>query len=222
MPWPPGGPCVEAVVPRVTLEQAYPGIAFRLRTRNWWARLTRVPPECVHLETEQAWMATLVPDTLYLRGRAVRRGRPHASPRPEVSLCRACLLGVLGAELAAYPGRVVAFEPDAQSFSQYFFIAVPDFEAAGLQPEVADALAARLAEPGGACGECSHPAAWLWFSRQEVMSLDDFALIGSVPGRRLCAAHGAEILCGALEACAEANLFYVNVPYDEAGAYVWI
>ncbi len=60
-------------MPRVTLEQAYPGIAFRPRTRNWWAWLTRVPPECVHLETEQGWMAALVPDTLYLRGKAARR-----------------------------------------------------------------------------------------------------------------------------------------------------
>ncbi len=49
-------------MPRVTLEQAYPGIFFRPRTRNWWARLTRVPAECVHLEVRHDWMATLVPD----------------------------------------------------------------------------------------------------------------------------------------------------------------
>ncbi|PYU09880.1 MAG: hypothetical protein DMG29_18635, partial [Acidobacteria bacterium] len=116
-------------MPRVTLEQAYPGIAFRPRTRNWWAWLTRVPPECVHLETEQGWMAALVPDTLYLRGKAARRS---LTQRPEVSLCRACLVGVLEAELAAYAGRVVAFEPDLDSFSQYFFVAGPDFDAAGL------------------------------------------------------------------------------------------
>src|SRR2546426_2275279 len=118
-------------MPRVTLEQAYPGITFRPRTRNWWAWLTRVPPECVHLETEQGWMAALVPDTLYLRGKAARRS---LTQRPEVSLCRACLVGVLEAELAAYAGRVVAFEPDLDSFSQYFFVAGPDFEAAGLVP----------------------------------------------------------------------------------------
>lgn len=206
-------------MPRVTLEQAYPGLAFRPRTRNWWARLTRVPPECVHLETEHAWMATLIPDTLYLRGRAARR---RASPRPEVSLCRACLLDVLAAELAAYPGRVVAFEPDGESFTQYFFIAQPDFAAAGLLPEVAAAIEERLAEPGGICGECSRAAAWLWLARNAVASLDDAGRIGAAPGRRLCAAHGAAALCGALEASAEANLFYVNVPYGEAGAYVWI
>jgi len=206
-------------VARVTLEQAYPGIAFRQRTRNWWARLTRVPPECVHLETEQAWMATLVPDTLYLRGKAAPR---RESLRPEVSLCRACLVGVLEAELAACGGRVVAFEPDAASFSQYFYIAAPDFDAAGLQPEVAAAIVARLAEPGGACAECAQPATWLWFARQEVASLDEVSSISAAPGRRLCAAHGAATLCGALEASTEANLFYVNVPYGEAGAYVWV
>ncbi len=206
-------------MPRVTLEQAYPSLAFRPRTRNWWARLTRVPAECVHLETQHAWMATLVPDTLYLRGKAAPR---RESLRPEVSLCRACLLEVLAAELAAYPGRVVAFEPDAQSFTQYFFIAVPDFAASGLLPEVAAAIEHSLEKPGGACRECSRAATWLWLPREEVPSLDEAARIGAAPGSRLCAAHGAAALCGALEACAEANLLYVNVPYGEAGAYVWI
>lgn len=204
---------------RVTLEQAYPGLAFRVRTRNWWARLTRVPPECVHLETEQAWMATLVPDTLYLRGKAAPR---RESPRPEVSLCRACLLEVLAMELAAYSGRVVAFEPDAQSFTQYFFIAAQDFAAAGLLPELAAAIERRLEAPAGTCRECSRSARWLWFAREEVASLDEAGLIGAAPGQRLCAKHGAAALCGALEASVEANLFYVNVPYGEAGAYIWI
>ncbi len=164
-------------------------------------------------------MATLAPDTLYLRGKAALR---RASPRPEVSLCRACLLGVLAAELAAYDGRVVAFEPDAENFTQYFFIAAPDFAAAGLLPEVAAAIEQRLAEPSGACSECSRPAAWLWLARDDVASLDEAGRIGAAMGRRLCAAHGAATLCGALEASAEANLFYVNVPYGEAGAYIWI
>ncbi len=207
---------------RVTLEQAYPGIAFRRRTRNWWARLTRVPPECVHLETEQAWMATLVPDTLYLRGKPVRRGERQEVPRPEVSLCRDCLLGVLDAELSAYSGRVVAFEPDADSFTQYFFVATPDFAAAGLKPDVAGAIEQRLTEPGGGCKHCSRAAAWLWLGREEVASLDEVDRIQSAPGRRLCAEHGAARLCAALAASHEANLFYVNVPYGEAGAYVWI
>jgi len=206
----------------VPLERAYPGIAFRPRTHNWWARLTRVPPECVHLEVEQAWMATLVPDTLYLCGKAVRRGERSEAPRPEVSLCRACLLGVLEAELAAYAGRVVAFEPDAKSFTQYFFVARPDFAAAGLQPKVAQAIEQRLADSGGPCEQCLHLAAWLWLGREEVASLDEFDQIRATPGRRLCAAHGAEKLCGALESSEEANLFYVNVPYGQAGAYVWI
>ena len=147
---------------RVTLEQAYPGIAFRPRTRNWWARLTRVPPECMHLETEQAWMATLVPDTLYLRGQPASR---RETRRPEVSLCRACLLGVLAAELPCYAGRVVAFAPDAETFSQYFFIAAQDFAPAGLRPEVAAVILQRLDEPRGACRDCSQSASWLWFGR---------------------------------------------------------
>ena len=206
-------------MPRLTVEQAYPGIAFRPRTHNWWARLTRVPAECVHLELEHAWMATLVPDTLYLRGKAAPQ---RERLRPEVSLCRACLVGLLETELAGYPGRVVAFEPDAESFSQYFFVAAADFTAAGLQPAVAQAVERRLAESPGTCEECSRPAKWLWLPRQEVANLDDVDSIAGAPGGRFCGAHGAARLCDALANLREANLFYVNVPYGEAGTYVWI
>jgi len=208
---------------RVRHEQAYPGIAFRQRSLNWWARLTRVPAECVHLEAEQPWMATLIPDTLYLRGKASRRRWPA---RPEVSLCRACLVEVLARELAVYPGGVVAFEPDAETFTQYFFVATPDFEEAGLDPRVATAIEQRLARGNSRdpaeCAVCSGRATWLWLSRQDVASLDDVGSISLAPGARLCSVHGAQRLCRALEAIAEANLFYVNLPYGDAGAYVWI
>jgi hypothetical protein len=207
---------------RLAHKDAYPGIAFRPRTLNWWARLTRVPAECVHLEDGTPWMATLSPDTLYLRGKAARHREPR---RPEVSLCRACLVGALEADLAAFPGRVVAFEPDHESFTQYFFLAEPDFEAAGLLPDVAAAIERRLARvgaAGGACEDCGHAAKWLWFSRGEVASLDEVGSIAAAPGRRLCARHGARRLCASLETIAEANLLYINVPYGEAGAYVWI
>jgi len=203
----------------MAVEVAYPDIAFRAKSRNWWARLTRVPAECVHLELEHAWMATFIPDTLYLRGKAA----PHReSLRPEVSLCRACLVGLLETELAGYPGRVVAFEPDAEGFSQYFFVAAADFTAAGIVPAVAQAVERRLAESPGTCQECARPARWLWLPRQEVANLDDVGSIAGAPGSRFCAAHGAAQLCDALAALREANLFYVNVPYGEAGAYVWI
>jgi hypothetical protein len=55
-----------------------------------------------------------------------------------------------------------------------------------------------------------------------VQSLDDVGSISSAPGRPLCAKHGARQLCAAFESIAEANLFYVNIPYGESGAYVWI
>ena len=64
-------------------------------------------------------MATYTPDTLYLQGKAAVQRQPA---RPEVSLCRACLLGELEDELARYRGRVLAFEPDGDAFSQYFFV----------------------------------------------------------------------------------------------------
>ena len=204
---------------RLAPEQAYPGISFRRKSRNWWARLMRVPAECIHLDTEQNWMATLVPDTLYLRGKPAARRQPT---RPEVSLCLECLRALLEPELAAHPGRVVAFEPDAESFTQYFFVGRDDFAAAGLHPDVSAAIEGRLRNLTGTCADCAAPARWLWISRREVSSLDQTDRIAESPGAAYCRKHGAAKLFDALEEIGEVNLFYVNSPYGEAGAYVWI
>ena len=205
------------LVQRPSLEMAYPGLAFRRRSRNWWARLIGQAPECVHLETEYLWTATLVPDTVYLRGkgRAVRK-----PPRPEASLCRACLMGLFEPELAAFRGRVVAFEPDYANATQYFFVSSADAEAAGLTPELTAAIEKRLAR-SASCERCAKPATWLWLDRTAVASLDDVAQVESAPGQRLCASHGAEAMCRSLKSVDELNLFYINLPYGDAGAYVW-
>jgi hypothetical protein len=200
-------------------ESAYPGIRLLPRSRNWWAWLKGSAPECIHLEQDASWVATLLPDTLYLRGKRVVQRDPA---RPEIVLCRACLTETLEAELVRYPGRVVAFEPDPEIFTQYFFVAGGDFTAAGLAPDVEAAIDARLAQGLGACAHCSATATWLWLARDQVASLDDVAAIASAAGEPLCAAHGARKLCDAFESIAEANLFYVNLPYGDAGAYLWI
>ena len=204
---------------RIVLDQAYPGISFRPRSRGWLARLMHWPPECVHLETGHSWMATFIPDTLYLRGKAAPRRQPS---RPEVSVCLNCLSGLLEAELAGYRGRVVAFEPDGEAFTQYFFVGRDDFAAAGLRPEIAEAIAKRAEAFNGPCSDCNEPATWLWISRREVSSLDQTERIEQSPGALFCAKHGAAKLCAALGGVSEANLFYVNVPYGDSGAYVWI
>ena len=206
------------------LEQAYPELSFRWRSRNWWARLVRLPAECVHLERGGPWMATLIPDTLYLRGKASHRRRPA---RPEVSLCLSCLQQQLEKELSRFSGRVIAFEPDGAEFTQYFFVGTPEFSAAGLQPEVAAAISRRLEQPLGRCessdGEsCNRAATWLWIPRDEVPSLDDVPRIAMARAQALCSFHGPQKLLESFASAAEANLFYVNVPYGEAGAYVWI
>jgi hypothetical protein len=198
---------------------AYPGIELSPPSRNWWAKLKGTPAECIHLDGGHAWMATLLPDTLYLRGKRVKQREPM---RPEVSLCRDCLLGVAAGELQQYSGHVVAFEPDPENFSQYFFVAAADFAAAGLKPEVAGAIEKRLAENGQHCTECARPATWLWLSRDQVASLDEVERIGEAAGEWFCAEHGAGMLCVAFKRIAEANVFYMNLPYNEAGAYVWI
>jgi len=201
------------------LEQAYPEIRFRWRSRNWWARLTRMPAECEHLENDGAWMATFIPDTLYLRGKASHRRRPV---RPEVSLCLACLKQQMEKELQRFPGRVIAFEPDGAEFSQYFFVGSDEFSAAGLQPEVAAAMSRRLDQAMDDCASCDRPATWLWFSRDEVPSLDDVARIAMARAETLCSYHGPRKLLESFARAPEANLFYVNVPYGDSGAYVWI
>lgn len=204
---------------RISYDAAYPGLKLAPRSRNWWAWLKGTPAECVHLDGEQSWMATLLPDTLYLRGKSAKRREPS---RPEVSLCRDCLLGIADGEMRSFHGRVVAFEPDAEIFTQYFFVATPDFEAAGLAPEVAAAIEKRLAQNGHACAECSRPASWLWFSREQVATLDAVDRIGEAPGEWFCPQHGAGMLCVSFKKIAEANLFYMNLPYGDAGAYIWI
>jgi hypothetical protein len=204
---------------RLSVDQAYPGISIRPRSRSLWARLMRWPAECVHLENGHHWMATFIPDTLYLRGKARLRRNPA---RPEVSVCFDCLAVLLEPELAASPSRVVAFEPDGESFTQYFFLGCDDFAAAGLRSEVAAAILTRLEELEGACSDCGAPATWLWISRREVSNLDQTERIAASPGALFCAKHGAAKLCEALGKIAEANLFYVNAPYGDSGAYVWI
>jgi hypothetical protein len=209
----------EEGVIRATYEEAYPRVEWLPRSRNWWAWLKGTPAECVHLGEDAAWMATLLPDTLYLCGKRAQRREPV---RPEVSLCRTCLTDVMHAELAAHEGRVVAFEPDAETFTQYFFVAREDFEAAGLAPETAAAIEERLARDAGECAECGRAATWLWMSRGAVASLDETARIREVAGETFCGEHGAQRLFAAFERIAEANVFYMNLPYGEAGAYVWI
>jgi len=204
---------------RIDMNQAYPGISIRPGSRTLWARLMRWPAECIHLENGHHWMATFIPDTLYLRGKARLRRNPA---RPEVSVCFDCLAGLLEAELAACPSRVVAFEPDGENFTQYFFLGREDFAAAGLRSEVAAAILTRLEELDGDCSDCGLPANWLWISRREVSSLDQTERILASPGALFCAKHGAAKLCEALGQVEEANLFYVNAPYGDSGAYVWI
>jgi hypothetical protein len=205
--------------PRSKLSLAYPRLEFSRRSRNWWAWLKGTPPECVHLDREAPWTATLLPDTLYLRG---KRSLIREPARPEVSLCRECLIDTVASEFAAYAGKVVAFEPDAEAFTQYFFLGAPDFERAGLKPEVSRAIELRLPQEDRTCGVCGQAGTWLWFSREEVASLDEVERIREAPGESFCAEHGSEKLCRAFESISEANLFYMNLPYGKAGAYVWI
>ena len=204
---------------RIPYDQAYAGIEILPRSRNWWAWLKGTPPECVHLGEQCDWIATLLPDTLYLRGKRAQRREPV---RPEITMCRECLARAVASELESFSGRTVAFEPDAQIFTQYFFVAQADFEAAGLRPEVAQAIAGRLNEGGKVCSECGDAAKWLWFSREQVDSLDEVDRIAESPGEWFCAKHGARNLLAAFERITDANIFYMNLPYGEAGAYVWI
>ena len=177
------------------------------------------PPNVSTRATSAHGFAALLPDTLYLRGKRVPRREPV---RPEISLCRECLLDTIVGELERFTGRVVAFEPNPEIFTQYFFVATPDSEAAGLAPETASAIEQRLAQTDETCVECSLPATWLWMPQEQVASLDETDKIRGERGEWFCSAHGARKLADAFERIAEANMFYMNLPYGEAGAYLWI
>lgn len=204
---------------KLSCEEAYPQIEFSAGSRGWLAWLKDRPPECVHLARHSPWLVKLLADTLYVRG---KRMPTRESVRPEVSLCRGCFIAAVESELAAYAGTVVAFEPDADIFSQYFFVGVPDFDRTGLRPEVARAIEGRLSQRGETCSHCNRSGTWLWLSRKQVESLDETERISGAPGEWFCAEHGARTLCGAFAALREANVFYMNLPYGEGGAYVWI
>ena len=203
----------------ISYDDAYPNVEFLPRSRNWWAWLKGTPAECVHLGSESEWIATLVPDIICLQGKRRKRRDPI---RPEITLCRKCLAETATPDLAEYEGRTVAFEPDPELLSQYFFIEKDDFAAAGLMPEVADAISARLVQNGGDCEVCGSAGTWLWLSHEQVASLDEVEQIRTAAGEWFCAKHGAEKLFSAFEQIAEANIFYMNLPYGESGAYVWI
>ena len=204
---------------QVPYETAYPRVEILLSSRNWWAKLKGTAAECIHTREGCEWIAALLPDTLYLRGKRAPRREPV---RPEISLCRECLLDTVLGELEEFDGRMVAFEPNPEIFTQYFFVATPDFEAAGMAPETASAIEQRLTQTGEACAECSRPATWLWMSREQVASLDETDKIRGEHGEWFCSLHGARKLADAFERIAEANVFYMNLPYGEAGAYLWI
>jgi hypothetical protein len=204
---------------RISYVEAYPGLQVLPRSRNWWARLKGTAPECIHLGEDISWIAAVLPDTLYLRGKRANRREPV---RPEVSVCFECLSDTFAAELESFAGRVVAFEPDPTVFTQYFFVATTDFEAAGLAPETSATINARLERNSETCRECSRGATWLWFSQEKIQSLDEVELIATALGEVFCGKHGARKLLSAFEKFAEANIFYMNLPYGDAGAYVWI
>jgi len=203
----------------ISYDEAYPHVEFLPRSRNWWAWLKGTPAECIHLGSECDWIATLVPDIVFLRG---KRGKRRDTVRPEITLCRECLTETAAPEMSEYAGRVVVFEPDPELMTQYFFVEKNDFAAAGVAPDVASAIGGRLMQNSGACQVCGHASSWLWFSRDQVASLDEVEKIATGTGDCFCARHGAERLFSAFEKIAEANIFYMNLPYGESGAYVWI
>jgi hypothetical protein len=203
---------------RISYEEAYPGIPFSPRSRNWWARLKGTPAECVHRPAKTGWIATLLPDIIFFVGQSEARRHPL---RPEVLLCRECLMDIAKRDIEAFKGRVVAFEPDP-SVTQYFFVGKADFAPAGMTAEMEEAISERLAQDPGSCTMCERDATWLWFPRAQVASLDDFQRIRDSAGERLCAAHGAQKLRKSFEKIEKARLSFMNLPYDESGAYVWI
>ena len=117
----------ESMAP-ISYDDAYPHVEFLPRSRNWWSWLKGTPAECIHLGEECKWIATLVPDIIFLRG---KRGKRHDVVRPDITLCRDCLAETSAPEMAEYEGRVVAFAPDPALLTQYFFVRERRFRRGG-------------------------------------------------------------------------------------------
>ncbi len=146
----------------------------------------------------------------------------RADPRPDVSLCRDCALEFLERELSAFRGRVIAFEPDGENVTQYFFVPRDDFQSAGLVPELSEALRPPHRAAQRFVRIMFRSRAMDVVSAKRGAKSRRFRQRLFREGRQLCAKHGAEQLCAALEKIEQCNLLYVNIPSGEAGAYVWI
>ena len=90
----------------------------------------RYPAECIHLENGHPWMATFIPDTLYLRGKPRLAANPCGRKFRSVSIAwRACWSRswLLTRAVWSRLNRM------ARRFTQYFFLGKEDFAAAGLR-----------------------------------------------------------------------------------------
>jgi hypothetical protein len=100
-------------------------------------------------------------------------------------------------------------------------VGTEDNNASGVTPELAAVIEQRLAKLPSSCHRCSASAAWLWFTRDEIVSLEETDKILAAQGEALCPNHAAQQMREMFERIAEANIFYINVPYGSAGAFLW-
>jgi hypothetical protein len=198
------------------VEQAYPTLLFR-RTGSIWERFST--PKCVHAENEDGWIACISPDTFIKHGRLTKLSE---TARPEVALCRSCLITLLNAELPRFQGRVVALEPHMEQMQQYVFTALSDMADGEFEPEIISAITRRLEDISGECDSCDQDAKWLWLSSRDVIDQQDLEGISNAKGVLLCSRHGSLTLRGALERIPKADMEYLNLPYSEAGFYIWL
>ncbi len=181
------------------------------------------PPNAFTWNMTRTGSATLLPDTLYLRGKRVVQSR--ASPARNRSVPH-----LLDEYLVRRTRRISAASsspssPTPRSCHAIFFRRAKRIsQPAGLAPDVAAAIEKRLARR--IWRVCTMFDRWqLGFGCRETKWQASMKSNRSAtrPGRAsLCAAHGAAKLCEAFEDIPEANLFYMNLPYGEAGAYLWI
>jgi hypothetical protein len=198
------------------IEQAYPTLQLR-STGSIWERFST--PKCVHAENDDSWIACISPDTFIKHGRLTKLSE---AARPEVALCRSCLVALLSAELPRFEGRVVALEPHMEHMQQYMYTALSDMADGGFEPEIISVITRRLEDIRGKCESCDQHAKWLWLPSQDVIDQEDSEGIRNAKGILLCSRHGSLKLCSALEGIPKANMEYVNLPYGEAGFYIWL
>lgn len=196
----------------------YAGLSLKPTRAPWWRPWGRGPARCTHLDAPNQLGIQLTPDWVWLHGQS----KPTAvrePARPPIAVCVECLLAFAQTEIAAFCGRVIAFESSAKNFSRYSFVEQQHLGDVELGAEDLIHCQSLVAEPLGGCQTCAAEARFLWVKRGSTTESRELTTYRGGRGY-YCLQHGAELLVASLRERIRAPLAYFNLPYGERGVYI--